>query len=71
MIIDKAALSLVIIGALNWLLVGLFQYDLVASIFGEDQLMQIHPGHRLSCGAAPELPSAYWRWPAALQLPHR
>ena len=34
MIIDKVALSLVIIGALNWLLVGLFQYDLVASIFG-------------------------------------
>ena len=34
MIIDKAALSLVIIGALNWLLVGLFQYDLVARIFG-------------------------------------
>ncbi|MBR3750776.1 MAG: DUF378 domain-containing protein [Clostridia bacterium] len=33
-IIDKVALSLVIIGALNWLLVGLFQYDLVASIFG-------------------------------------
>lgn len=34
MIIDKVALSLVIIGALNWLLVGLFQYDLVAGIFG-------------------------------------
>ena len=31
---DTLALSLVIIGALNWLLVGLFQYDLVASIFG-------------------------------------
>lgn len=32
--IDRLALVLVIIGALNWLLVGLFQYDLVASIFG-------------------------------------
>ncbi|MGI6083905.1 MAG: DUF378 domain-containing protein [Acetivibrionales bacterium] len=32
--IDKIALLLVIIGALNWLLVGLFQYDLVESIFG-------------------------------------
>jgi hypothetical protein len=28
------ALILVIAGALNWLLVGLFQFDLVASIFG-------------------------------------
>lgn len=27
-------LSLVIIGALNWLLIGLFDFDLVASIFG-------------------------------------
>lgn len=31
---DRAALILVIIGALNWLLVGFFQYDLVAAIFG-------------------------------------
>ena len=28
------ALVLVIIGALNWLLVGLFQFDLVAALFG-------------------------------------
>lgn len=28
------ALTLVIIGALNWLLVGLFSFDLVASLFG-------------------------------------
>ena len=28
-------LTLVIIGALNWLLVGLFQFNLVDSIFGE------------------------------------
>jgi len=32
--LDRLALVLVIIGALNWLLVGLFRYDLVASIFG-------------------------------------
>jgi uncharacterized membrane protein YuzA (DUF378 family) len=32
--LDRLALSLVIIGGLNWLLVGLFQYDLVASLFG-------------------------------------
>lgn len=31
---DTLALSLVIIGALNWLLVGLLQFDLVATIFG-------------------------------------
>ncbi|HHW11694.1 MAG TPA: DUF378 domain-containing protein [Firmicutes bacterium] len=31
---DRLALILVIIGALNWLLVGLFQYDLVANLFG-------------------------------------
>lgn len=34
MVVDKIALSLVIIGALNWLLVGLFQYDLVPGICG-------------------------------------
>lgn len=34
MAIDRVALALVIIGALNWLLVGLFQFDLVAAIFG-------------------------------------
>ncbi|MBQ3224028.1 MAG: DUF378 domain-containing protein [Clostridia bacterium] len=31
---NRFSLVLVIIGALNWLLVGLFQYDLVAGIFG-------------------------------------
>lgn len=31
---DKTALVLVIIGALNWLLVGLFGFDLVGWIFG-------------------------------------
>lgn len=31
---DKFALGLVIVGALNWLLVGLFKFDLVAAIFG-------------------------------------
>jgi uncharacterized protein len=32
--LDRLALVVVIIGALNWLFVGLFQYDLVAAIFG-------------------------------------
>lgn len=31
---SRTALTLVIIGALNWLLVGLFQFDLVATLFG-------------------------------------
>jgi uncharacterized membrane protein YuzA (DUF378 family) len=30
----RTALALVIIGALNWLLVGAFHFDLVAAIFG-------------------------------------
>ena len=34
-IIDKIALVLIIIGALNWGLIGLFEFDLVATIFGE------------------------------------
>jgi uncharacterized membrane protein YuzA (DUF378 family) len=33
---ERLALSLVIIGAINWLLIGLFQWDLVAAIFGGD-----------------------------------
>ena len=32
--LDKISLVLTIIGALNWGLVGLFQFDLVAWIFG-------------------------------------
>lgn len=39
-IIQKIALALTIIGALNWGMVGLFQIDLVASLFnGSDQLI--------------------------------
>lgn len=34
-ILKLIAYILVIIGALNWGLVGLFEYDLVASIFGD------------------------------------
>ncbi len=32
--LDTVALALLIIGGVNWLLVGLFQFDLVARIFG-------------------------------------
>ncbi len=31
---DKFSLTMIIIGAVNWALVGLFQFDLVAWIFG-------------------------------------
>jgi uncharacterized membrane protein YuzA (DUF378 family) len=31
---DILSLTLVIIGAINWLLIGLFQFDLVAGLFG-------------------------------------
>ncbi|GAE94014.1 hypothetical protein JCM21714_3139 [Gracilibacillus boraciitolerans JCM 21714] len=30
----KLALVLIIVGAINWLLIGLFQFDLVATLFG-------------------------------------
>ncbi len=39
-ILGKVALTLVIIGALNWLLVGLFQWDLVSAIFGGDAIRE-------------------------------
>jgi len=32
--LDRLALVIVIIGAINWLLIGLFQFDLVASVAG-------------------------------------
>ena len=32
--VDKIALLLVIIGAVNWGLIGIFQFDLVAYLFG-------------------------------------
>lgn len=32
--IDTISLLLIIIGAINWLLVGIFQFDLVAWLFG-------------------------------------
>ena len=38
--IDTISLILVIIGAINWLLIGLFQFDLVAWIFnGQDAIV--------------------------------
>ncbi|MFI3250198.1 MAG: DUF378 domain-containing protein [Eubacteriales bacterium] len=34
MTMDKVALSILLIGGINWALVGLFQFDLVAFAFG-------------------------------------
>jgi uncharacterized membrane protein YuzA (DUF378 family) len=34
--LSRTALILLIIGAINWLLVGIFQWDLVTAIFGGD-----------------------------------
>lgn len=31
---DNTSLTLVIIGAVNWLLIGIFKFDLVAFLFG-------------------------------------
>lgn len=31
---DNISLALVIIGAVNWLLIGIFRFDLVAFLFG-------------------------------------
>ncbi len=33
-IIDKIALLLIIIGAINWGLIGFFEFDLVETLFG-------------------------------------
>ena len=33
------ALTLLIIGALNWLLIGIFSFDLVATLFGEMSML--------------------------------
>jgi uncharacterized membrane protein YuzA (DUF378 family) len=35
--LNVITLALIIIGGLNWLLVGLFQFDLVATLFGGPQ----------------------------------
>lgn len=39
MILDKIALSLLIVGGLNWGSIGLFRFDLVAFAFGGSDSM--------------------------------
>jgi len=36
--LSRLALALIIIGAINWLLVGLFEWDLVTALFGGEVL---------------------------------
>ena len=38
-VVDKIALVLIIIGAINWGLIGLFKFDLVAFVFGDMTVM--------------------------------
>jgi hypothetical protein len=38
-ILNLITLTLVIVGGLNWGLVGLFSFDLVAALFGEGSLL--------------------------------
>ena len=38
-VIDKIALVLIIIGAINWGLIGIFHFNLVAAIFGDMTLI--------------------------------
>jgi len=38
-VLDLASLTLLIIGGLNWGLVGLFDFDLVASLFGDGTML--------------------------------
>lgn len=34
-VLDTAALTIVIVGAVNWALIGIFRFDLVAFLFGD------------------------------------
>ena len=37
--LDNISLTLVLVGALNWLLIGVFRFDLVAFLFGNMSLL--------------------------------
>ena len=42
---DYTALVLTIIGAINWGLIGLFKFDLVAFVFGDMTVMSVSYTH--------------------------
>ena len=54
--LKAVALLLVIVGAVNWLLVGIAQFDLVAAITG-DTFGETNPSHR-SC-------TSWWACPGS------
>ena len=41
-ILQKISLILTIIGAINWGLIGLFNFNLVDSLFGVDSFLSMH-----------------------------
>jgi uncharacterized membrane protein YuzA (DUF378 family) len=45
--LDTAALILTVVGGLNWGLVGLFRFDLVAAIFGGMQFGETNAASRI------------------------
>ena len=45
--LDTLALILTIVGGLNWGLVGLFRFDLVATIFGGMEFGETNPASRV------------------------
>jgi uncharacterized membrane protein YuzA (DUF378 family) len=45
--LNAAAAILTIVGGLNWGLVGLFKFDLVAAVFGGMQFGEVNVGSRI------------------------
>ena len=52
MIMDRIALILAIIGGINWGLIGIFKFDLVAWIFGGQTAVMSRIVYTLVCLAA-------------------
>ena len=57
--LDRVAWWLVLIGALNWLLVGLFNWDLVQILFGNYELLARAVYVIIGLGGAYLLPQAF------------
>lgn len=51
-IVDRIALILTIIGGINWGLIGIFKFDLVAWIFGDQAAIMSRIIYTLVCLAA-------------------
>ena len=59
---DNTALTLVIIGAINWLLVGIFRFDLVAFLFGNLSWLSPIRNHLYAGGIMRFLPDQFvWK----------